>query len=143
MKSSKGRIGPPLFHAEGRYAGAMNLDIVLPRVLAAPADARMPALERWIARGDAGTLAAGSLGGVLALQYGLADSVPAAAIAHAAGGREGGFAPNLIADPVHLEVGQVAAVLHDASALAITPDESRALTRDLTRLFAGDGIEFR
>lgn len=116
----------------GRYAGRLILDIVLPRLLAAPTEVRMPALERWIARGDAGTLAAGSLGEVLALQYGLPNPIPYAAIS---------FSSDLLADPIHIEVGQVAAALHDASALAIAPEEAAALTRDLTRLFADDGIE--
>ena len=118
----------------GRYPEGMNLDIVLPRLLASAADVRMPALERWLARGDAGTLAAASLAEVLALQYGLPDPPPYAAIA---------FGSDLLADPVHIEVGQVAAALHDSAALAITPDEAAALTRDLTRQFTADGIEFQ
>jgi len=120
----------------------LNLDIVLPRVLAAPAEARMPALERWIARGDAGTLAAGSLASILAAQYGLAPPVPYAAISFAGESGAGGLAANLRADPVHLQVGQAAAALHDASELAITSDEAAALTAGLTQLFAGDGLRF-
>src|SRR5207253_6619329 len=104
----------------GRYAGRVNLDIVLPHVLAAPVEARMPALERWLARGDAGTLAVGSLPEILASQYLLPDPVPYAALSHA-GERNpvdhpsGPSPPNLRADPVHVEVGRVAAALHDAS----------------------------
>ena len=111
----------------------VNLDIVLARLLASATDVRMPALERWLARGDAGTLAAGSLGEVLALQYGIPEPVPYAAISSSS---------DLLADPVHIELGQVAAVLHDAAALGITPEEAGALTRDLTRHFKDDGIEF-
>jgi len=102
----------------------------------------MPALERWLARGDAGTLAAGSLAQILASQYSLADPVPYAALSHAGEARHGGATPNLRADPVHLEVGQVAAVLHGASSLAITAEEAAALTRDLSALFADDALEF-
>ena len=122
----------------------MNLDIVLPRVLAAPTDARMPALERWLARGDAGTLAAGNLPAILALQYGLAAPVPYAAIS-LAGEKPGPAAPAgnwLRADPLHVEVGRAAAALNDASTLAITPGEAAALAAQLTRLFADQGLEF-
>ena len=107
----------------------------------------MPALERWLARGDAGTLAVGSLPEILASQYSLPDPVPYAALSHA-GERNpvdhpsGPSPPNLRADPVHVEVGRVAAALHDASSLAITSEEAAALTRDLTRLFADDALEF-
>ena len=101
----------------------------------------MPALERWLVRGDAGTLAAGTLASILASQYGLADPVPYGAISFAG---EGVAAPaaNLRADPIHLEVGQVAAALHDASHLAITPPEAQALTTSLTQLFADVGLRF-
>jgi hypothetical protein len=121
------------------------LDIVLPHVLATAGQARMPALERWLARGDAGTLAAGNLAAILATQYRLPEPVAYAAISLAgeqAPGTEPASATWLRADPVHLEVGQVAARLHDASHLDVTPDEARALTGELGGLFARDGLEF-
>jgi hypothetical protein len=121
------------------------LDIVLPQVLPTAGQARMPALERWLARGDAGTLAAGNLAAILAAQYGLREPVPYAAISLAgeqAPGTDHGSAAWLRADPVHLEVGQVAARLHDASHLDVTPDEARSLTGELSRLFARDALEF-
>ena len=101
----------------------------------------MPALERWLARGDAGTLAAGSLHAILASQYGIADPVPYGAISFAAE-RAPGPAPNLRADPIHVEVGQASAALHDASVLAITPQEAATLAAGLTRHFAELGLEF-
>ena len=122
----------------------MNLDIVLPRVLAAPTDARMPALERWLARGDAGTLAAGNLAAILALQYGLPAPVPYAAISLAgeAAGSAAAQGNWLRADPLHVEVGRAAAALNDASTLGIAPGEAAALAAELTRLFADHGLEF-
>lgn len=102
----------------------------------------MPALERWIARGDLGTLAEGSLHAVLARQYGIAAPVPYAALSLAGDGRPPEGHAWLRADPVHLEVGQVAAALHDASHLDVSPDEAASLTADLSRLFADTDLAF-
>lgn len=125
---------------------AMPLTLLVPDLLA-PADApapmrslRLPGLETWLARADArrepGTGAAWLLH-----QWGLGADAPVAALTLAADGgpREGAW---LRADPVHQSVAGHGLVLHDASVLSLSRDETDEALRELNDFFAVDGLEF-
>ena len=125
----------------------MPLDLVVPDLLP-PADApaaircvRLPALERWLARGDVVSEAVEGPYGWIAARYGLPEPTPFAAIALAAdgGARAGTW---LRADPVHLRIDHDALALHDASILEVSRSESTELIAALQTHFAGDGLEF-
>ena len=125
----------------------MPLDLVVPDLLL-PVEApeamrsvRLPALERWLARGVLSRAPQGNAEGLLAALHGLAAPAPVAAIALAgdAAPREGAW---LRADPVHLRAGQDAVALHDASILDIAAEEAHALRDALQAHFREDGLEF-
>ena len=119
----------------------MPLDLVIPDLLAAPAQVRMPALERWIARGERTTLPAPSAEALLARAYGFEGHVPVAGITLAGDGHPD-VRPWLRADPIHLELRQDGVVLREAAQLDVTRDEAALLVAELQGLFAGDGFEF-
>ena len=119
----------------------MPLDLVIPDLLGAPAEVRMPALERWLARGERSVLPGGSALEVLARAYGFDDHIPVAAITLAGDGHPD-VRPWLRADPVHLELQQGAVALRDAAMLDVTRDEATLLVAELQGLFAADGFEF-
>ena len=129
----------------------MPLDLLVPDLLlppdapAAMRELRLPALERWLARADVERGTAKTSMECLASAYGLEAPVPVAAIELATRGPSPRPSPKgegaLCADPVHLRVERDAVTLHDASILAITDDEARALVASLQALFAPD-IEF-
>src|SRR4051812_47797979 len=101
----------------------------------------MPALERWLARGERSVLAGGSALEVLARAYGFDEHIPVAAITLAGDGNPD-VRPWLRADPVHLELQQGAVALRDAAMLDVTRDEATLLVAELQGLFASDGFEF-
>jgi hypothetical protein len=117
------------------------LDLVLPHLLDAPTALRMPALERWIARGEQGALPAASTTELLARAYGFAGPIPVAAVTLAGDGHPDVRAW-LRADPVHLELVQDGVALRDAAVLDVTRDEASLLVAELQGLFASDGFEF-
>jgi hypothetical protein len=125
----------------------MPLDLVIPDLLL-PVDApealrtiRLPALERWLARGDLLRRAEPTLNALLASAFALASPPPIAAIALAADHepRSGSW---IRCDPVHLRVEQDAVAMRDPAVLDITRDEADRLLADLSALFAPDGLEF-
>ena len=125
----------------------MPLDLVVPDLLL-PVEAattvqpgRLAALESWLARGNTRRLPHRGLTAALAASFGVPDPVPVAAITLAADDapRPGTW---LRADPVHLQVGQDAVALHDASMLDVTPAEAAALAAALQAHFASDGLVF-
>lgn len=120
----------------------MPLDLLLPDLLHPGLDVRMPALERWLARGTASTRPQGDAQSLLAQAFALPSPPPVALVTLAARGPapEGEW---LFADPVHLEVRQDAVALHDAGTLGVTTDEARALAATLGEHFAQDGLELR
>ena len=101
----------------------------------------MPALERWLARGETGTLPGGGTTEVLARAYGFEGPAPVAAITLAGDGHPD-VRPWLRADPVHLELKQDGVALRDAAMLEVTRDEAMVLVAELQGLFAEDGFEF-
>jgi hypothetical protein len=121
----------------------MPLDLLVPDLLlprdapAAMRELRLPALERWMARGEVQRGAADGAVACLASAYGLPLPAPVAAIELAAGEVQPGGAW-LRADPVHLRVDRDALTLHDASILNVTPEEAAALVAALQALFAPD-----
>lgn len=127
----------------------MPLDLLVPDLLL-PVEApeslravRLPALERWLARGEMRRTPHPTLRAALAEAYGVPAPPAVAAITLAADAApsEGAW---LRADPVHLRIDPHAASgwLHDASALEVTRDEANALAAALNAQFAGDGFEF-
>jgi hypothetical protein len=118
------------------------LDLLVPDLLHPDSDLRMPALERWLARGDAGTIGEGHMLSVAARAHGVKHPVPVGAISLAGDGTP---LPGtwLRADPVHSEVRLDAVALRDASGLEVTREEAQALVDELQRHFAADGFEFR
>ncbi len=114
---------------------------LLPLALAPEAQAlRLPALETWLARAQA-RREPGTGNHWLLAQWGLGEDAPVAALTLAAdGGPRGG--DWLRADPVHQRVEGHGLVLHDASALALTREESEHAIAELNRFFAADGLEF-
>ena len=119
----------------------MPLDLVIPDLLAAPAQVRMPALERWVARGERSTLPAVGAESLLARAYGFEGQVPVAGVTLAGDGHPD-VRPWLRADPVHLELKQDGVVLREAAQLDVTRDEAALLVAELQGLFASDGFEF-
>jgi hypothetical protein len=117
------------------------LDLLIPGLLpdAAPA-ARMPHLERWLARADITREPGAGAEAWLAGRYGL-DPAPVAAVSLAVD-----EAPQpgqwLRADPVYARIERDTLVLHHAAMLAIEPEEARALVAALRELFGADGLEF-
>ena len=126
----------------------MPLDLLVPDLLClgddptALADIRMPALERWLARGERVRRPERGANELLAHAYSLATPAPVAAVSLCADeGRHPGSW--LRADPVHLRLGQDAVALHDAGALGVTREEANALVAALQAHFGSDGLEFR
>lgn len=125
----------------------MPLDLVVPDLLL-PVEAatalhpeRLAALETWLARGESRRLPHRGLPAALAASFGVPEPIPVAAITLAAdqGPQLGTW---LRADPVHLQVGQDAVALHDASLLHVTAAEAAALVAALQAHFASDGLVF-
>lgn len=124
----------------------MPLTLLVPDLLP-PADApgemralRLPQLEKWLARADARREAGGGSAWLLR-QWGLGADAPVAALTLAADGgpREGDW---MRADPVHQRLDRNALVLHDASVLALTREETGSALAALNGFFARDGLEF-
>ncbi len=126
----------------------MPLDILIPDLLPEP-DAperlralRLPNVERWLARADVSTAPARGSDEWLAVEHGLREPIPRAAISLAGEGidTEGDW---IRADPVHLRVDHDEVVLHDATSLDLNTDETASLVATLQRHFAADGLEFQ
>ncbi|HSN19595.1 MAG TPA: hypothetical protein VLS49_02890, partial [Usitatibacter sp.] len=125
----------------------MPLDLLVPDLLPPPdapqalREARLPALERWLARADLER--AGPVGAErwLAARFGLAEPAPFAAIALAGeeGPRPGAW---LRADPVHLRIEGDSVVVLDPSVLGLEREEAEALAASLQRHVAADGLRF-
>lgn len=126
----------------------MPLDVLVPDLLL-PADApdalraaRLPALERWLARGDASRLPHRDATAALSAAFSLPGPPPLAAVTLAGDDRpqEGSW---LRADPVHVRVEAASAMLRDPSILEVTREEANALVAALNGLFAEDGLVFQ
>lgn len=129
------------------YASGVPLDVLVPDLLLPPdapeslRSVRMPALERWLVRGDATRLPHRSACDALAASFALPSPAPVAAVTLAADA-----APQpgtwLRADPVHVRVEANGAALHDPAILGIERDEATALVAALQAAFAEDGLAF-
>ena len=125
----------------------MPLDLLVPDLLLPPdappalRAARLPALEKWLARADLERSPAIGMERWLAELYGLDRPAPVAAVALA-----GEEAPRpgewLRADPVHLRIDGDSVVVHDASVLGVRREEADALVAALQRFFAQDALRF-
>lgn len=124
----------------------MPLTLLIPDLLP-PADApgkmralRLPRLEAWLARADAAR-EAGTAAAWLLRHWGLGADAPMAALTLAADGgpRDGNW---MRADPVHQRLDRNALVLHDASVLALTREETDSALATLNGFFARDGLAF-
>jgi hypothetical protein len=126
----------------------MPLDVLVPDLLPppdAPAGlraARLPALEKWLARADVETVPGTGAVAWLAAEYGLASPPPVAALALAGEGQASDGAW-MRADPVHLRIDHDYLKLHDASVLDVRRDEADALAAALQDHFRQDGLEIR
>lgn len=127
-------------------AAAMPLALLVPDLLlpagapGAMRRARLPALEKWLARADA-SREPGAGDAWLLRQFGMGPEAPVAALTLAADGgpRAGEW---LRADPVHQRVERDALVLHDASVLGLTRGEADEALAALNAFFAADGLAF-
>ena len=124
----------------------MPLTLLIPDLLP-PADApaemralRLPRLEAWLARADA-KREAGTGAAWLLRQWGLGADAPVAGLTLAADGGPRGE-EWMRADPVHQRLDRNALVLHDASVLALTRDETESALAALNGFFARDGLAF-
>jgi hypothetical protein len=126
----------------------MPLDLLVSDLLL-PADApstlraaRLPSLEKWLARADLVSMAGRDSMQWLASAYGLAlpPSVAAIALAGEGAPQDGTW---MRADPVHLRIDHDYLKLHDASILEVTREESELLVAALQSHFGADGLEFR
>ena len=124
----------------------MPLDLLLPGLLAprdAPPEmrsARLPAIEKWLARSDISREAPGSAHDWLARAYGLPPPAPVAAVTLAADSevREGTW---LRADPAHVRIEGARTSVHTGEALGIDMEEARALASALQAHFREDALE--
>lgn len=126
----------------------MPLDLLVPDLLL-PADApsalraaRLPSLEKWLARADLASMAGRDSRHWLAAAYGLAIPPGVAAIAITGEGpaQDGTW---MRADPVHLRIDHDYLKLHDAAILDISREEAQLLVDALQAHFHADGLEFR
>ncbi len=123
----------------------MPLTLLVPDLLA-PADApaalraaRLPAIEKALARAGA-SREPGSATSFLLARFGLPADAPLAALTAAADG----LAPGdwLRADPVHQRIERDALVLHDPAVLALTREEADEAVASLNAFFGADGLAF-
>ena len=115
------------------------LDLFVPDLLSsAPGSPRLRFLEKWLARGDV-RREDGGRHAWLARSFGI-DGLPVAAIERLGDAASAGAW--MRADPVFLRVQGDNVHLHDASVLAITPEDARELVATLQAHFAADGLEF-
>lgn len=104
--------------------------------------ARLPALERILARGRQESTSARTLIDHLRVLFGLAeDELPAGALGWLGEGNDPGDAYWLRADPVHLQPDRDQLLLFDATALAVGDDEAADLIDQCNRLLAEDELE--
>lgn len=103
--------------------------------------ARLPALERWLAKADIARDAATGAEGWLAQSCGRNAAEDHAPIALRGEGFEADGAW-LHADPVHLRVQRDNLALHEAAVLQLLAEESGALVAALQDLFGADGLRF-
>lgn len=123
------------------YLIPLPLDLLIPGLLPAEPDVRLPHLERWLARADITGEAAIGAEAWLARRFGLEEAAVApVTLAVDEAPQPGSW---LRADPVYMRVERDTLVLHGAEVLEIAPDEARALVGSLRELFAADGLEFR
>ncbi len=111
----------------------MHVELIVPGLLAAPEDTRLPALELLLARGRSSAGDAQGYFSWLGAAFGI-EPLPAGALSASAGGFW------LRADPVHLHLLRDRMVLLPVSGLR--PDEADQLVAALNRHFAGTH-EFR
>jgi hypothetical protein len=110
---------------------------------------RLPALERWLARGDSAQVQGGWrswLWREFALRAPLAVGAPGAADAAAPAAVAAAAVPNLpagkplwFATPVHFVAGLDTVRLHPAGILELDADAQQLLAADFARVFAGSG----
>ncbi len=118
-------------------------DLLLPQDAPATLRAiRLPALEKWLARGAWRHEPPRGAVEWLAGRFGVASPAPVAAIALAGEGSkaEGAW---LRADPVHLRIDTGQVRLHGPAALEVEAAEAHALVGALQAHFVADGLEFR
>jgi hypothetical protein len=115
----------------------MHVELAVPGLFAAAAEARLPALELLLARGRKKAGEARRLEGWLAEAFGLDGPLPAGALTAS----QPGEALWARADPVHLRLMRDRLILVPPPALAVAAEEAAALCGALERHFAGLGFE--
>jgi len=124
----------------------MPLTLLVPDLLVpadAPAalrEARLPALEKALARANTARGSGVTGASWLLAQYGLLRSAPLASLTAAADGLPP--ADWLRADPVHQRIERDALVLHDPAVLALTREEADEAIAALNGFFGADGLTF-
>ncbi|QJR11482.1 hypothetical protein DSM104443_02559 [Usitatibacter rugosus] len=104
-------------------------------------EARLPALEKWLARADLSRVPGRGAYAWLAEASALPSPPPYAAVA-LAGEAEPREGPWMRADPVHLRINRDLVSLYDASTLDLSTGEAEVLAAALQALFKDDDLEF-
>ena len=117
----------------------MHGELVVPALFAARSEARLPALERLLARGRTVHGEAASPERWLARAFGLGEApLPAGALTLLAAGGDPGRDYWLRADPVHLRLLRDRMALIPSAGFPIERAEAQALAASLNRHFAGE-----
>jgi len=117
----------------------MHCELIVPGLFAAPAPARLPALELLLARGRCASAQSQRLEDWLREACELPDApLAAGALSVLGAGGEPGDAFWARADPVHLELMRERLILVPGAALGVTREEAAALAETLQRHLALD-----
>jgi hypothetical protein len=114
----------------------MHCELVAPGLFAAPAAARLPALELLLARGRCTNTGSQNLETWLQAAFELEEPLAAGALTLLGAGGDPGTDFWLRADPVHLRLMRDRLILAPGAALHVTRDEADALSEALNRHFA-------
>jgi hypothetical protein len=116
----------------------MHCELLVPALFAAPAEARLPALELLLARGRGSGGEAATPARWLLESFGHEDDdVPAGALTVAAEGAAPGVGLWMRADPIHLRLMRDRLILVPSAAFAVSRAEADALCEALNQHFSG------
>src|SRR5256886_17367186 len=120
------------------HSDVMHCELVIPGLVSAPAEARLPSVELPRARGRAPSGESQPLERWLAEAFGLEDGpIAAGALTALAGNRDPGEERWVRADPVHLRLMRDRLILVPAAAFGVSREEAEALCETLNEHFAG------